>query len=509
MLERPLPQICMALAGLLWTGPARAQWTHLAGDAAHSALAERAARDLDTVRWSAAPFADEQYVWHASPVVHDGRVFVSARHYDPNCIQDGNLLIAYDIFDGSRRWSAALPGDDWGSWSSPAVDTRHDTVLIATGQTLSALDCATGNMVWQTALGAEVVNASPVVTTDLFHEASPANRVFVTDYSGYGSAGTLYAVNTDPDSADNPYQPGQIVWTATLPGTSGNTPAYHDGVVYVASTGGVVAAFEAAEGGLLWQTAVDLAGFPPGSGFFGGLCYQGGFLYLALYAFHGISNSAGLYKLDAATGEIVWMVPCERSDSIPVVTGDGRIYLSAGIAGYGSAPRLQAFQDHGDYATLLWDTFADTGGSLIVGGWTHQPAFSRGYLYVGTPQQQSEEFFLPYTDFYILNPAVSPADQGFVVAHLAGCGGPPAVADAALYSIGTAGLLAIEPSPACLADIDGDGTVGLTDLAALMVAHGSVRGEESFSSGADLDRNGIIDLADLAALIAVYGEPCP
>ena len=489
------------------------EWPHYAGDTARSGIALRAARDLDTIRWSVTPLADEEYVWHSSPVVYGGRAFVNARHYDPNDpnnAQDHNLVIAYDVFDGARRWATPIEKDLYDSWASPAVDVRNQTVLLGSGYRLFALDLETGAIEWERLLVRRIVNASPVVTSDLFNNDTLANRVFITDYDGYGSDARLYAINVDPyDPPNNPYDPGEIVWTELLPGASGNTPAYDEGVVYVTSVGCVVKALDAQTGGLVWENDVDFSGYPQYSGFYAGLTIRDGHAYAASYVFYGTGNNSGLFKFDLTDGEIVWVAPCERTNSIPIVTDQGRIFLSAGIDGYGSATKIQAFQDHGDTATQLWDTYVDTGGGLIVGGWTHQPAYSRGYLYAGTPPNQGGSSYGAYTDLYVLDTTRTPAEPDFIVAHHARTGGSPALADGTLYSFGQDGLFALDPSPACLADLDGDGLVSLSDLATLLGAYGAASGEIDFDSDADLNRDGIVDLSDLAALLGTYGAECP
>ncbi len=485
------------------------EWTHYGGDTARTGIATRAARDLDTIRWSVTPGTDEEYVWRSAPVVYGGRVFVNARFYIDN-IQADNLVMAYDIADGTHLWSQPIEMDVYDSWSSPAVDARHQTVLIASGYSVYALDAVTGMPEWATPLERPIVNASPLVTTDLLNNGTPANRAFITDYSGYGGDARLYAINVDlPAPPDNPYELGEIAWIATLPGASGNSPAYENGVVYVASVGGVVKALDAGAGALVWETEVDFSGYPQYSGFYGGLTVRNGFVYAASYSFYGSGNNSGLFKLDGTDGEVVWVAPCERTESIPLVTDDGRIYLSAGLAGYGSFVKIQAFQDNGDTVSASWDTYVDTGGDLIVGGWTYQPAYARGYLYVGTPPDQEFEFFLPYTDLYILDTSKTPGDADFIVAHHAGSGGSPAIADGTVYSFGEGGLFAFDPSPPCRADLDGNGVAGLPDLATLLSAYGSARGNEGFDSDADLNRDGMVDLGDLADLLSVYGEACP
>jgi outer membrane protein assembly factor BamB len=498
------------LAAWLWLVPTLAAdpWPHYAGNPAHTGTAARATRDLTTIRWTATPLTDEEYVWHSSPVVHAGRVLVNACYYVDG-EQAGNRVIAYAVNDGQRLWATPIEIGEYDSWSSPAIDTRNRTVLIGSGFQVYALALENGEVAWQRQLDRSIVNASPVVTADLSVGGTPANRVLVTDYSGYETSGALHAISVDPfDPQGNPYEPGEIVWSTPLPGTSGNTPAYADGTVFVTSVGGLVQALDARDGAVLWETDVDLSGYPQYSGFYSGVAVRNGYAYAASCVFYGSGNNSGLFKFDTEDGEIVWVAPCERTDSIPVVTADGHLFLSAGLDGYGSAVKIQAFQDHGDSCSALWDTHADAGAGLIVGGWTHQPAHARGYLYVGTPPGPGAGFYGAYTDLYVLDTAATPADPDFIVAHLPGAGGSPALADGTLYSFGQAGLFALDPAPACLADLDGDGLVSLSDLATLLGAYGSALGDADFDSDADLNRDNVVDLSDLAELLGAYGAEC-
>lgn len=54
-------------------------------------------------------------------------------------------------------------------------------------------------------------------------------------------------------------------------------------------------------------------------------------------------------------------------------------------------------------------------------------------------------------------------------------------------------------------DVDGDGDVDLSDLAALLAAYGTCSGDAGYLSAADFDGSGCIDLSDLAILLATYG----
>jgi hypothetical protein len=71
------------------------------------------------------------------------------------------------------------------------------------------------------------------------------------------------------------------------------------------------------------------------------------------------------------------------------------------------------------------------------------------------------------------------------------------------------GDLAIRPATAtnCPSDLDGDGTVGLADLAVLLAHFGTTEG--AGREDGDLDLDGDVDLADLAAMLADFGTVCP
>jgi len=59
-----------------------------------------------------------------------------------------------------------------------------------------------------------------------------------------------------------------------------------------------------------------------------------------------------------------------------------------------------------------------------------------------------------------------------------------------------------EPPAPCPGNFDGDGAVGLGDLALLLAAYG-------VSAGGDMDADGDTDLADLSLFLAAYGTSCP
>jgi hypothetical protein len=68
-----------------------------------------------------------------------------------------------------------------------------------------------------------------------------------------------------------------------------------------------------------------------------------------------------------------------------------------------------------------------------------------------------------------------------------------------------------EPGAAayCDGDIDADRDRDLSDLSRLLVAFGSVRGDDSYTFDADFDADGQVGLSDLSVAIGVFGTLCP
>jgi hypothetical protein len=70
------------------------------------------------------------------------------------------------------------------------------------------------------------------------------------------------------------------------------------------------------------------------------------------------------------------------------------------------------------------------------------------------------------------------------------------------HGAGVAWMIEIEDSPACSADLNGDGVVDGADLASLLAAWGST------STPADLNGDGIVDGADLATMLSLWNSTC-
>ncbi|QOJ15639.1 MAG: PQQ-binding-like beta-propeller repeat protein [Planctomycetia bacterium] len=467
--------------------PSADVWTHVAGDAARSGTSPTALRSLFRIRWTAALDADEMPVSLASPVVGPDTVIVNLRVFEDG-LHVANRLAAIRRTDGGRAWSAELEADVLDSWSGAAIDLPNGTAIIGTAAALQAFHLEDGSEAWRTPLTRSVVNASPAVSADLHRDGVPANRAFITDF-GFGVA-SLYAVNVDPyHPLHNPLEPGQIAWSATLPGGSGNSPAYADGRVYVATRGGDIRAYDARDGGPpLWVR-------PAVHGFFGGAALRNEAVYAATYNFSGGENNSRLYKLARDSGAVLWSIACERTDSIPLIAG-GRVYLSGGVNGFGSREKVQSFHDLGASAALAWQTPGPPATAL--GGWRLQPALAGGLLLAGAPP------VTPGTDAYtalaLLRTDRLPGDPGFLAQSLTGSGGSPAIVRDAVFSIGADGVIAYDVQQA--GDLNCDGLVNNFDIDPFVLAiidpliYATAFPDCSLA-GADLDGDGTVNNFDI------------
>lgn len=491
-------------------------WTHAASGPAHLAVAFQSPPGIAAPAWTRSTDASGRaitFVANTTPVC--SRLNVYAVGSVTLNGQTSPRVFAFARRTGLPLWSAVVDAPYSDSWSSPAVDEGNGIVVVASGTHVRCFDLVSGSPRWTVALDAPVVNASPTIATDL----PLANRVFITDYDGFGNGGQLYCINTSPRlGTSNPHDPGDLLWRAPLGGTSGNTTAEYAGRVFVATVGD----FGAAPGQILCfdaraQTSPDplwTADNPAGQGFFGGLCVAPATVgwpaavYAASYAFSGGLTSANLLKLDAASGVMRWSVPCNRTASTPVpftLAGQHRVLLAGGIAGYGSAPGLELFADLGTSASPLWSTVTstwvdanhnsriDSGEYTPVGGWQSQPAVciagSSAWAFAPTPGAGAQTN-APPAALNLLNLSAAPNSPSFWSASTSGLGGAVALAGSNVYSLGTAGLSAFgTPPPDC--DVTGNGIVDIDDLYAWEQGRGN----------RDVNGDGVVDETDRQLLI--------
>jgi outer membrane protein assembly factor BamB len=155
----------------------------------------------------------------STPIVANGRVYVSAKEFPPN-------VRALDVETGTLVWGPIALGATIGM----ACDAVHLYVLDS-GGTLTALDQTSGQTRWTIKLMKSSFSSAPTAA---------AGMVYV---NGSGWGGNTFAV----DGAT-----GKLVWTAETYDGSDGSVAVADGVVYEAEACGQISAFDAKTGRLKW-----------------------------------------------------------------------------------------------------------------------------------------------------------------------------------------------------------------------------------------------------------------
>lgn len=512
---------CAVLATPALAQPAGSllHWSTLAGDASRTSTRATSLPTFAIPRWTLSQTTLGQPIRFIGPASIVASTLPTPRIYTTGIINNQAHAIAVNADTGLIAWTTPIPALILDSYSAPALDHHLGIVLYSSGTTITALRLSDGSLAWQAPLIGAPVNATPIITTDL----GSRNRAFTTDYGGFGGSSLLYCINVSPHHPTiNPYQPGEIVWSAPIGSSTGASPTYHDGVVYVTSTGldstsfGEIRAFDARTTitpAPLWTFTNTIA-----EGFFGGLTIRESttstqpngqptiHLYAATYAFFGQTSSANMVKLNARTGALVWSVPCNRTESIPIPLDDGRIILSSGVQGFGSVPMVQMFQDLGSTATQLWNTAAstwtdanqngvmDVGEFLLIGGRVMQPVLLRSTistprLLIGANAGAGNPPG-PGTVMYELDLTLTPNQPGFIVQQSTSMGSSPGLLGAGAYAHGTNGLAALgtlPPHP----DLNNDTRFDVDDL--ILWEQGQAQ--------RDVDRDGTVTPADRTLLL--------
>lgn len=204
------------------------------------------------------------HIWGnaASPVIHDGLVFV-------NCGPgERTFLVALNLTDGKEVWKVNIPGGkygekpaDWlGSWATPMIlkTATRDLVLAAWPEFLAAYDARTGQEVWRCEGLGKLLYTSPVVASQV-----------VLMSSGYG--GPALAVR--PDGQGNVTSTHRLWQTEQRnPQRIGSGVLIGDWFFQPNAGPGSLHCFEWRSGKVLWQERL-------GEPFWGSLVYAAGRLY--------------------------------------------------------------------------------------------------------------------------------------------------------------------------------------------------------------------------------------
>ncbi|HEX5682896.1 MAG TPA: PQQ-binding-like beta-propeller repeat protein [Ideonella sp.] len=260
-----------------------------------------------------------------------------------------NVLTAVDQPSGKVLWTADLPAGSayLNLGFGPAV--QGDRLYVNTGRTaVMAVDTADGRLVWQASTGGGVVLNNDVavangrVFTTTWHECCDANprQLFAFD-AATGAA--LWASDVDTSNMQYPAlaqdrrvivgsdsgvvrafaaASGKLLWSRTLSGYISSPLVGKGHTVYAASGNRQVQAMDARTGDVLWTRTLSGTHQVASN-----LAWANGALYMTTQDFN---TAKQLLVLSARTGKVTAAVPLSIRGSFTKLTViDGRVYLSS------------------------------------------------------------------------------------------------------------------------------------------------------------------------------------
>jgi outer membrane protein assembly factor BamB len=180
-----------------------------------------------------------QWGFAASPIIHDGKVFLQVD------IHEGPYLAAWDLLTGKELWRTERD-DVAPSWATPAIwSTLEGDELIANASIIRGYDPENGNELWSLSPTSVQVVASPVVGPE---------HLFVS--SGYPPARPIYAVRQGirgrHEVASD--EGGEVLaWHRERGGAYMPTPLLYRGLLYIVHHDGRLVAHDAASGAPVYR----------------------------------------------------------------------------------------------------------------------------------------------------------------------------------------------------------------------------------------------------------------
>jgi len=184
---------------------------------------------------------EAQWEFGSSPILHEGRVIIQCD------IQGESFLAALDAATGREIWRTSR--DEVPTWSTPAIVHAGDrTLVVANGyRQIGGYDFATGRAVWTLRGGGDIPVPTPVVAKGL---------VYITN--AHGSSSPVFPIPADATgeiSTDAQAPPvSKPRWWVERGGAYMQTPLVHEGILYVCRDNGVLTAYRADDGTVLYQT---------------------------------------------------------------------------------------------------------------------------------------------------------------------------------------------------------------------------------------------------------------
>lgn len=252
---------------------------------------------------------------HASRVLLDGAsVYIYFERYFsvPGGMVSSAHLVALGAADGALHWQADLAGHPETMLAAGGV-----LYLTTTDGSASALDGATGTVIWTT----------PLAAKDYVLSATLVDRTLYVVGHISSTQGSFVAAVSASD--------GTVLWRVMSSAIAYVPPVVANGLVYAALTDTTLAAFDAETGTVRWQ--VDLGGVPYTYSFHS-LVASGTGLYVSTGAAQPTATPHARYAFNARTGALCWASLVEGWYAYDAAMLDGRLMYYTAFCGDPNPP---------------------------------------------------------------------------------------------------------------------------------------------------------------------------
>ncbi len=175
--------------------------------------------------WYVAP--DAQFGYAASPVIHDGVLFIQCD------VQADPFVCAMDLATGEELWRVAR--DEVPTWSTPAVEwgEGREQLIVNGYRHMGGYDLRTGEELWKLSGGGDVPVPTPILGF---------GNVYLTN--GHGRWNPIYCIDLNADGViengfdadDEPH----VVWSTRRHGTYMQTPILYRDLLFACNDSGVI-----------------------------------------------------------------------------------------------------------------------------------------------------------------------------------------------------------------------------------------------------------------------------
>ncbi len=204
-------------------------------------------QELGYLNAGAFDYADIQWAFGSSPVIHDNMVIVQCD------VNNQSFIAAFEVDTGKEIWRTLR--DASPCWGTPTVHTSTGrTQIILNGyKYMGGHDLATGKELWRLSRGGDIPVPTPYVAHDL---------IFITN--AHGPHAPIYAVRLNA-AGDISLKDGEtsnefIAWSQDRRGSYIPTSIVYGDYLYVGSDRGVLSCYQALTGEKVYRQRVGSRG---------------------------------------------------------------------------------------------------------------------------------------------------------------------------------------------------------------------------------------------------------